>query len=156
MALIHITFEVYSALAFINGVLLTNRVLILRFQLLAVYVLLVHNCGECRIWSSGLEPMTVGFTGRRRLYHYTTSSPLSHLNFQECLCGNPNCHKLPISLEKPLNRRFRQKVQVPKLPEQRPQRGQEYRLRPLLEVPKVDYRLRDLVQQVDVVRHSPI
>jgi hypothetical protein len=26
-----------------------NRVLIFRFQLLAVYVLLVHNCGECRI-----------------------------------------------------------------------------------------------------------
>jgi hypothetical protein len=36
-------------LAFINGVLLENRVLIFRFQLLAVYVLLVHNCGECRI-----------------------------------------------------------------------------------------------------------
>jgi hypothetical protein len=35
-------------LAFINGVLLANRVLIFRFQLLAVYVLLVHNCGECR------------------------------------------------------------------------------------------------------------
>jgi hypothetical protein len=34
-------------LAFINGVLLANRVLIFRFQLLAVYVLLVHNCGEC-------------------------------------------------------------------------------------------------------------
>jgi hypothetical protein len=36
-------------LAFINGVLLANRTLIFRFQLLAVYVLLVHNCGECRI-----------------------------------------------------------------------------------------------------------
>jgi hypothetical protein len=36
-------------LAFINGVLLENRVLIFRFQLLAVYVLLVHNCGECLI-----------------------------------------------------------------------------------------------------------
>jgi hypothetical protein len=36
-------------LAFINGVLLANRVLIFRFQLLAVYVLLEHNCGECRI-----------------------------------------------------------------------------------------------------------
>jgi hypothetical protein len=36
-------------LAFINGVLLANRVLIFRSQLLAVYVLLVHNCGECRI-----------------------------------------------------------------------------------------------------------
>jgi hypothetical protein len=36
-------------LAFINNVLLENRVLIFRFQLLAVYVLLVHNCGECRI-----------------------------------------------------------------------------------------------------------
>jgi hypothetical protein len=36
-------------LAFINGVLLENRVLIFRFQLLAVYVLLVHNYGECRI-----------------------------------------------------------------------------------------------------------
>jgi hypothetical protein len=36
-------------LAFITGVLLANRVLIFRFQLLAVYVLLVHNCGECRI-----------------------------------------------------------------------------------------------------------
>jgi hypothetical protein len=36
-------------LAFINGVLLANRVLIFRFQLLAVHVLLVHNCGECRI-----------------------------------------------------------------------------------------------------------
>jgi hypothetical protein len=29
--------------------LLENGVLIFRFQLLAVYVLLVHNCGECRI-----------------------------------------------------------------------------------------------------------
>jgi hypothetical protein len=29
--------------------LLENRVSIFRFQLLAVYVLLVHNCGECRI-----------------------------------------------------------------------------------------------------------
>jgi hypothetical protein len=36
-------------LALINGVLLANRVLIFRFQLLTVYVLLVHNCGECRI-----------------------------------------------------------------------------------------------------------
>jgi hypothetical protein len=36
-------------LAFINGFLLANRTLIFRFQLLAVYVLLVHNCGECRI-----------------------------------------------------------------------------------------------------------
>jgi hypothetical protein len=36
-------------LAFINGVLLENRVLIFRFQLLAVYVLQVHNCGECHI-----------------------------------------------------------------------------------------------------------
>jgi hypothetical protein len=35
-----------KCLAFINGVLLANRVLIFRFQLLAVYVLLVHNCGE--------------------------------------------------------------------------------------------------------------
>jgi hypothetical protein len=35
--------------AFINSVLLANRVLIFRFHLLAVYVLLVHNCGECRI-----------------------------------------------------------------------------------------------------------
>jgi hypothetical protein len=33
-------------LAFINGILLANRVLIYRFQLLAVYVLLVHNCGD--------------------------------------------------------------------------------------------------------------
>jgi hypothetical protein len=29
--------------------LLANLVLIFRFQLLAVYVLLVHNCGQCRI-----------------------------------------------------------------------------------------------------------
>jgi hypothetical protein len=36
-------------LEFINGVLLANRVLIFRFQLLAVYVLLVHSSGECRI-----------------------------------------------------------------------------------------------------------
>jgi hypothetical protein len=36
-------------LALINGVLLANRVLIFCFQLLTVYVLLVHNCGECRI-----------------------------------------------------------------------------------------------------------
>jgi hypothetical protein len=36
-------------LAFIYGVLLANRVLIFRFQLLAVYVLLEHNCDECRI-----------------------------------------------------------------------------------------------------------
>jgi hypothetical protein len=37
-------------LAFINGVSLANRVLIFCFQLLAVYVLLVHNCGECHIF----------------------------------------------------------------------------------------------------------
>jgi hypothetical protein len=36
-------------LAFINSVLLANPVLIFCFQLLAVYVLLVHNCGKCRI-----------------------------------------------------------------------------------------------------------
>jgi hypothetical protein len=36
-------------LALINVVLLANQVLIFRFQLLAVYVLLVHNFGECRI-----------------------------------------------------------------------------------------------------------
>jgi hypothetical protein len=41
--------RIEPCLAFINGVLLANRVLIFRFQLLAVYVLLVHNCGECRI-----------------------------------------------------------------------------------------------------------
>jgi hypothetical protein len=47
-------------LAFINGVLLANRVLIFRFQLLAVYVLLVHNCGECRIALWSLEWNTKG------------------------------------------------------------------------------------------------
>jgi hypothetical protein len=41
--------RIEPSLAFINGVLLANRVLIFSFQLLAVYVLLVHNCGECRI-----------------------------------------------------------------------------------------------------------
>jgi hypothetical protein len=51
-------------LAFINGVLLENRVLIFRFQLLAVYVLLVHNCGECRIsvlYISEEEDYQIGF-----------------------------------------------------------------------------------------------
>jgi hypothetical protein len=38
-------------LAVFNGVFLENQVLIFRFQLLAVYVLLVHNCGECPILS---------------------------------------------------------------------------------------------------------
>jgi hypothetical protein len=42
-------------LALINGVLLANRVLIFRFQLLTVYVLLVHNCGECRIQLTRLD-----------------------------------------------------------------------------------------------------
>jgi hypothetical protein len=43
-------------LAFINGVLLANRVLIFRFQLLAV----VHNCGECRIVLGViLEPLSI-------------------------------------------------------------------------------------------------
>jgi hypothetical protein len=45
-------------LAFIDGVLLANRVLMFRFQLLAVYVLLVHNCGECRIYDTILGPIT--------------------------------------------------------------------------------------------------
>jgi hypothetical protein len=45
----HKMLRIEPRLAFINGVLLANRVLIFRFQLLAVYVLLVHNCGECRI-----------------------------------------------------------------------------------------------------------
>jgi hypothetical protein len=36
-------------LLFIYGDLQANREVIFRFQLLAVYVLLVHNCGECRI-----------------------------------------------------------------------------------------------------------
>jgi hypothetical protein len=40
--------RIEQRLALINGVLLANRVLIFRFQLLTVYVLLVHNCGECR------------------------------------------------------------------------------------------------------------
>jgi hypothetical protein len=42
-------------LALINGVLLANRVLIFRFQLLTLYVLLVHNCGECRIVIIGVS-----------------------------------------------------------------------------------------------------
>jgi hypothetical protein len=48
----HKMLRIESRLAFINGILLANRVLIFRFQLLAVYVLvlLVHNCGECRIY----------------------------------------------------------------------------------------------------------
>jgi hypothetical protein len=46
-------------LAFINGVLLANRALIFRFQLLAVYVLLVHNCGECRIGGGAVQCDTV-------------------------------------------------------------------------------------------------
>jgi hypothetical protein len=41
----HKMLRIQPRLAFINGVLLANLVLILRFQLLAVYVLLVHNCG---------------------------------------------------------------------------------------------------------------
>jgi hypothetical protein len=45
----HKMLRIEPRFAFINGVLLANRVLIFRFQLLAVYVLLVHNCGECRI-----------------------------------------------------------------------------------------------------------
>jgi hypothetical protein len=45
----HKMLRIEPRLAFINGVLLANRVLIFRFQLLAVYVLLVHSCGECRI-----------------------------------------------------------------------------------------------------------
>jgi hypothetical protein len=47
----HKMLRIEPRLAFINGVLRANRVLIFRFQLLAVYVLLVHNCGrgECRI-----------------------------------------------------------------------------------------------------------
>jgi hypothetical protein len=39
--------QLHFGLAFLMSTL--NRVLIFRFQLLAVYVLLVHNCGECRI-----------------------------------------------------------------------------------------------------------
>jgi hypothetical protein len=45
----HKLLRIEPRLVFINGVLLANRVLIFRFQLLAVYVLLVQNCGECRI-----------------------------------------------------------------------------------------------------------
>jgi hypothetical protein len=45
----HKMLRIEPRLAYINVVLLANRVLIFRFQLLAVYVLLVHNCGECRI-----------------------------------------------------------------------------------------------------------
>jgi hypothetical protein len=37
--------RIESRLEFIYGILLATRVLIFRFQLLAVYVLLVHNCG---------------------------------------------------------------------------------------------------------------
>jgi hypothetical protein len=47
----HKMLRIEPRVAFINGVLLANRVLIFRFQLLAVYVLLVHNCGECRIYA---------------------------------------------------------------------------------------------------------
>jgi hypothetical protein len=45
----HKMLRIEPRLAFINVILLANRVLIFRFQLLSVYVLLVHNCGECRI-----------------------------------------------------------------------------------------------------------
>jgi hypothetical protein len=45
----HKMLRIEPRLAFINDVLLANRVFIFRFQLLAVYVLLEHNCGECRI-----------------------------------------------------------------------------------------------------------
>jgi hypothetical protein len=45
----HKMLRIKPRLAFINGVLLENRVLISCFQLLVVYVLLVHSCGECRI-----------------------------------------------------------------------------------------------------------
>jgi hypothetical protein len=48
-------------LAFINGVLLANRALIFRFQLLAVYVLLEHNCGECRIAKNDNEARNPDF-----------------------------------------------------------------------------------------------
>jgi hypothetical protein len=53
--------------------LLANRVLIFRFQLLAVYVLLVHSCGECRfaIWPFGhfiiFLPSTLFDASRRYL-----------------------------------------------------------------------------------------
>jgi hypothetical protein len=48
----HKMLRIEPRLVFINGVLLANRVLIFRFQLLAVYVLLVHSCGECHIIKS--------------------------------------------------------------------------------------------------------
>jgi hypothetical protein len=49
-SILHKMLRIEPRIAFIKGVLLANRVLIFCFQLLAVYVLLVHNCGECRIW----------------------------------------------------------------------------------------------------------
>jgi hypothetical protein len=42
--------RIEPGLAFINGVLLANRVLIFRFQLLAVYVLLKMISREKDIW----------------------------------------------------------------------------------------------------------
>jgi uncharacterized protein YbbK (DUF523 family) len=50
-------------LALINGVLLANRVLIFRFQLLTVYVLLVHSCGECRIGITTPRPQATVLCG---------------------------------------------------------------------------------------------
>jgi hypothetical protein len=50
----HKMLRIEPRLAFINGFLLAKQVLIFRFQLLAVYVLLVHNCGECRIGVTNL------------------------------------------------------------------------------------------------------
>jgi hypothetical protein len=59
-------------LTFIIGVLLANRALIFRFQLLAVYVLLVHNCGECRI------ALTLGL-----YYIFKTAAFVSQKNVNE-------------------------------------------------------------------------
>jgi hypothetical protein len=68
----HKMLRIEPRLAFINVVLLANRVLIFRFQLLAVYVLLVHNCGECRI---GIRT-----TGKRRPRPVVS-------NFESHFCG---------------------------------------------------------------------
>jgi hypothetical protein len=59
-------------LAFINSVLLANRVLIFCFQLLAVHVLLVHNCGECRIVSNVIVKKAIfrGLTDQVRVLRF--------------------------------------------------------------------------------------
>jgi hypothetical protein len=65
----HQMLRIEPHLALIIGVLLANRVLIFRFQLLTVYVLLVHNCGECRIASQFPPLLTFELILKNPLLH---------------------------------------------------------------------------------------